>query len=77
MKRVQVQFTAEQVERLRRAASARNVSVAQLVRESVDAHLTVPGEDVRRRALERIGGFHSGRGDVARRHDDHLADDLA
>lgn len=77
MQRVQVQFTAEQLERLRRAASARNVSVAQLVRESVDAHLTVPAEDARRRALQAIGGFRSGRSDVARRHDDHLAEDFS
>lgn len=77
MQRIQVQFTDEQIEHLRRAASARNVSIAQLVRESVDAQLIVPGQAERQRALEHIGGFHSGRGDVARGHDDYLAEDFA
>lgn len=77
MQRVQIQFTEEQLERLRRAASARNVSIAQLVRESVDAQLSVPGRAERRRALEHIGGFRSGHGDVARGHDDYLAEDFA
>lgn len=73
MERIQVQFTAEQLEQLREVAAARRVSIAQVVRESVDAQLAV-SEWQRQRALEHIGGFRSGREDVASRHDDHLAD---
>lgn len=76
MERIQIQFTVEQLERLRQAAALAGVSVAQMVRDSVDAHLTVPGAEERRRALQHLGGFRSGRRDVARGHDTYLTEDL-
>lgn len=77
MQRLQVQLTDVQLARLRRVAAERGVSIAALIRESVEAHLERPGADARRRAVDSLGGFRSGRGDVADRHDDYLAQDLA
>ena len=73
MQRVQVQFTKDQLDALERAAAGSGHSVASVVREAVDAWLA---EDVRRRridrALEAIGAYHSGLGDLAENHDRYL-----
>ena len=78
MVRTQILLTEEQLRALRRLAAERGVSMAVLVREAVDAFVqanaTVPSEDRRRRALEAIGRFASGRRDVSARHDEHLAE---
>lgn len=77
MERLQIQLTAEQVQRLRRRAAERGVSLAALVRESVEAYLVEePGTD-RQRAIAVIGRFRSSHHDVAARHDDYLAEDFA
>lgn len=76
MVRVQVRLTEEQVRRLRELAAARGVSVAALVRESVDRLFEDPSlqtvADRRRRAMSIVGCGCSGLTDVAVRHDDHL-----
>lgn len=63
--------------RWRRAARARGVSIAALIREAVERE--VPDEDQarldrRRRAFELAGALASGRADTADRHDDVLAE---
>ena len=77
MIRTQVQFTAQQLRSLKRLAATRDVSVAELVRNGVDILLDAaelaPRTDKARRALAIAGRFHSGRTDVARRHDRYLA----
>lgn len=73
----QVLLTREQVEALRILAARRGVSVAELVRHAVDAWLASQGEDrggLRRRALEVVGRYGSGRTDVSRNHDRYLED---
>ncbi len=74
MIRTQVQFTEEQLAALRGRAAREEVSVSEIVRRAVEAW--VAGEaspaETTRRAREVAGQFRSGRGDVARRHDDHL-----
>jgi hypothetical protein len=54
--------------------------VAELVRQGVDHVIrTAAGlsdEDLREKALAASGRFHSGVGDVSRRHDDYLAEDF-
>lgn len=75
MIRTQVQFTEEQIENLRARAAREHVSVAELVRQAVDAWIATEasGAERRERARRIAGAFRSGRGDVARRHDDHLS----
>lgn len=76
MQRVQVQLTDGQLRALRRYADASGEGVAALVRKAVDLWI---GNEERNhhvdRALEAIGGFHSGLGDLAERHDSYLDED--
>ena len=76
MVRTQVQFTEEQIEALRARAAREEVSVSEVVRQAVQAWVgtETPWEERKRRALEVAGSFRSGRGDVARRHDEHLSE---
>jgi hypothetical protein len=73
MQRVQVQLTDEQLQALRKYADAKGEGMAALVRQAVDTWIS---NEARRdhvdRALEAIGGFHSGLGDLAERHDAYL-----
>lgn len=78
MIRTQIQLTQKQLKVLRARALRLNVSVAELVRRAVDAYVAAeiaPSfEERRRRALEAAGRFGSGKTDVAKRHDDYLAE---
>ena len=76
MIRTQIQLTQEQARRLRVVASERGVSVAALIREALDRYLATADRSasVRDKAIAAIGGFHSGRHDVAEAHDEHLVD---
>lgn len=70
-KPLQIYLRRDQLEALRALAEKRGVSIAELVRQGVDKLLAeVPvGEDP---ALEIIGLFHSGRGDLAEKHDEYI-----
>lgn len=78
MVRTQVQFTKEQIEALRAQAAREEVSVSEIVRRAVDAWVRGAAgpseEELRRRARTAAGRFASGRGDVAAKHDEHLAE---
>lgn len=78
MIRTQIQLTEEQLERLRRLAAERGISLAELVRQSVDVFVRtqnlVDPEDQRRRALQAAGRFRSGRRDLAGQHDRYLTE---
>jgi hypothetical protein len=77
MLRTQVQLTPEQARRLREAAAAEGRSMADLVRDAVDASLRVQRrvdrEEVKRRSLAALGRFRSGEPDLASAHDRHLS----
>jgi len=77
MIRTQIQLTEEQSRRLRALAAERGVSLAELIREGVDAiTASAPGTDAetrRRRAIAVTGRFRSGHTDVSAEHDRHLA----
>jgi hypothetical protein len=78
MIRTQISLTERQMDRLRRAASARGVSIAAVIREAVDR--SVPDEAADRlarqhRAFGLAGAFSSGHGDTSERHDDVLAEE--
>lgn len=76
MVRTQVQFTEEQIEALRALAAREAVSVSELVRRAVEAWVATEASssETRQRAIDVAGQFRSGRTDVARHHDEHLAE---
>jgi len=78
MIRTQVQLTEQQANAVKRVAAERGVSMAEVLRELVDAHLTEPpSNDRRKRALRVIGRHRSGRSDVSREHDREVAEAFA
>jgi hypothetical protein len=79
MVRMQVQLTEEQIRALRAIAAREGVSLSELVRRGVDAIVSGAPANAgasRSKALAIIGGFRSGVGDLATRHDDYLGDAL-
>jgi len=77
MVRTQIQMEDDQISWLRMEASARGVSVSQLIREGVALFRSreerIP-EEKKRRALAAVGRFSSNLSDVSERHDDYLAE---
>lgn len=77
MVRTQIQLTEAQSAILKRLAEERNKSVAQLIRESIDALVRSEGlvdmQQRKEKALAACGQFAFGPS-AARRHDDYLAD---
>ncbi len=69
MQRLMIQAEPELVERAKRRARERGVSVAQVVREALEHELrsTEPGEEPIPPPLNCIGAFSSGRSDLSRR----------
>ena len=75
MIRTQVQLTEEQADAVKRVAARRGVSMAEVLRELVDAHLVeLTGGDRRERAMRAVGRHHSGCSTVSRDHDRELAE---
>ncbi len=78
MVRTQIQLTEAQAGKVKRVAAKRHVSMAEVIRESVDRYvhdeLDTDLEERRARALKVAGGFASGLGDLARRHDEYFAE---
>jgi predicted DNA-binding ribbon-helix-helix protein len=80
MIRTQIQLTKQQAESLKATAARRGVSMAQLIRQSIDQLLEKTGEptprELRRKAAESAGRLRSAQSDISIRHDDYLADAL-
>ncbi len=78
MVRTQVQLTESEIKALKSLASERGVSLAELIRQSIDAFLeaqqVMDREERKRRALEVVGRFRSDVTDLSTRHDDYLAE---
>lgn len=76
MVRTQIQLTERQYEALKERAQDRDVSMAELIRESVELYLASSAErsvsERRQSALAVAGRFESGLRDLAERHDDYL-----
>ena len=77
MLRTQVQFTTDQARRLRTIARRQGISVAALVRQSVDRVLLDESRQPAaqyERAATLVGAFpdREGAKDLSRPHDDHL-----
>src|SRR5208282_2371443 len=67
MQRLMIQAEPELVERAKRRARERGVSVAQIVREAMEHELGDAEEEMIPPPLNCIGAFSSGRGDLSRR----------
>ena len=78
MVRTQIQLTEDQVRALKSLAQARGVSLAELIRQSIDGLLAAqPGFDRsarKRRALAVAGKFRSDVTDLSAHHDEYLAE---
>ena len=78
MIRTQVQLTEEQARVLKNLASIRQVSVAELIRQSVDTLIRssreIDAEERRRRAIAAAGRFRSGASDISAKHDEYLVE---
>ena len=79
MVRTQIQLTEAESEALKNEARRRGVSVAELIRQSVDRFLAQHDGGTaqaagRLSALEVVGRFHSGLTDVSARHDDYFVE---
>ncbi|MDY7095073.1 MAG: ribbon-helix-helix protein, CopG family [Acidobacteriota bacterium] len=78
MIRTQIQLTEEQARELKRLAATEQRSMAEMIRQSVDAFLRTSAargtSDRRHRALAAIGRFRSDVDDLAREHDRYLSE---
>jgi len=77
MIRTQIQLTEYESEALKQASRRTGLSIAELVRQSVDRFLDEVGPVAhesrgRLSALQVIGRFHADATDVSLRHDDYL-----
>jgi 16S rRNA U516 pseudouridylate synthase RsuA-like enzyme len=78
MVRTQIQLTEEQSRRLKRVAARKGVSVAELIRRSIDTALVsddLPDRDeIKSRARAVFGAFADTRSDVSENHDQYLSE---
>ncbi len=78
MVRTQIQLTEEQAKAVKKIASAQGLSVAELIRRAVDnivkSSTIADTEERKRRALEIVGRFRSGKRDVSKEHDAYLVE---
>jgi Arc/MetJ-type ribon-helix-helix transcriptional regulator len=76
MVRTQIQLNEEQKKKLKKIAAERGVSVAELIRQGVDAILKAYGRPERGEVLQRAaaaaGRFRSDQKSVAKDHDRYL-----
>lgn len=78
MVRTQIQLTDAQARSLKALAASEGRSMAELIRDGVDAILrargTVDRDAVKARSIAALGRFKSGARHLGSRHDDELAD---
>ncbi|MDH5202942.1 MAG: ribbon-helix-helix domain-containing protein [Nitrospirota bacterium] len=78
MVRTQIQLTEEQARAIKKIAISRHLSVAELIRQAVDAMIKssaiIDTEERRKRAIDIAGRFSSGKHDISREHDKYLMD---
>ena len=79
MIRTQIQLTDKQAKTLQAMAKQQRVSMAELIRRSIDRYIQTEGpvpsdEERRRRAMALVGRFPSGLSDISTNHDEYLED---
>ena len=81
MRRTQVQLTEKQFSALKRVAAREKISMAEVIRRALDRAIVMESlpdrEEIKRRAIDAIGSAHSGLPDLAERHDEYWAEDIA
>ena len=81
MIRTQIQLTESQAKALRKLSNAEHVSVAKLIRRSVDnlikSSAIMDADQMRNRAIAAVGRFHSGKTGISENHDKYLAEDFS
>ena len=78
MVRTQIQLREDQSRRLKMLAMDEGISIAELIRRSVDSYLGVARQldqdERRQRALQIVGKYRSGSSDGSAEHDRYLAE---
>lgn len=78
MIRTQIQLTEAQAQALRELSRRENISIAKLIRRSLDQFLNssmvIDDEERRIRAIKAVGRFRSGKSDISVNHDRYLDD---
>jgi hypothetical protein len=78
MIRTQIQLTEKQARSLKMLAAERNVSVAELIRQSVDQFVRLSRgtniKEQKQRAIAAAGRYNSGYTDLAEEHDSYLTE---
>ena len=78
MVRSQIQLTEEQAKAVKTVSKEHGISSAEVIRRAIDLLLRsgvyVEEGEKRMRALNIVGRFRSGRHDISKNHDAHLAD---
>lgn len=78
MVRTQIQLTNQQSKLLKSLAVEEGISIAELIRRSVDQYLGGKlgsnREELKKQALSIVGKYASGQDDIGANHDRYLAD---
>jgi predicted Ser/Thr protein kinase len=78
MVRTQIQLTEEQAKKIKKIAASRGVPMAEVIRDAVDGAIRsgagTVSEERRKRALEIVGKFRSGKRDVSKKNDAYLTE---
>lgn len=78
MVRTQIQLTEGQADFLKEMAQAQNVSVAELIRRSIDAYARLINDltpaEKRQNALSIVGKYSAGLTDLSTNHDQYLVE---
>ena len=73
---IQIWLTEKQAKTLKKLASTRRLSVAELIRQAVDSiiqsNAVIDIEERRKRAINAVGKFRSGKRDISKEHDKYL-----
>jgi hypothetical protein len=80
MVRTQVQLTEEQAAAVKRIAAREGISMAEVIRQAVEAQIRADGRpseaELRRRALGLIGIVKNGPTDMAANHDAYFVESI-
>ena len=78
MVRTQIQLTDQQAQMLHDMARSEDVSIAELIRRSINSYFRIGKqpdlEERKRRSLATVGKYSSGQHDVSSNHDHYLAE---
>ena len=78
MVRTQIQLTSEQSRDLKKLALSHQASVSELVRRAVDELIKLNTradiKEIKKRSMEIVGKYHSGKKDISKKHDTYLAE---